>query len=159
MKSNSNILVFYTKDDYLSNFYLVKFTHKRFSFSSSEQAIMWRKAKLFKADNIADQILKTVTPSDAKYLGRSRSIAFSDSLWEKSKLNIFKEVLLDKFTQNIALKTMLLSTGEKLLAEASPSDTIWGIGLDENSKDIFNPFKWKGQNLLGKTLMEVRKCL
>lgn len=40
--------------------------------------------------------------------------------------------------------------------EASPYDTIWGIGLDEeDAREIPIP-EWKGQNLLGKILTEVR---
>jgi ribA/ribD-fused uncharacterized protein len=49
---------------------------------------------------------------------------------------------------------MLLSTGEKYLVEAAGNDRIWGIGF--NSKDaIANINSW-GQNLLGKTLIEIR---
>ena len=44
-----------------------------------------------------------------------------------------------------------------IIAEASPYDKIWGIGLRSNpgltKKD------WKGQNLLGQILMDVRNDL
>lgn len=48
------------------------------------------------------------------------------------------------------------STGDKILAEASPYDTIWGIGLEASHPDVTCPEKWKGKNLLGKNLMQVR---
>jgi len=43
----------------------------------------------------------------------------------------------------------LLSTGDKILVEASPKDNVWGIGLDEESPDAANPKRWPGTNLLG----------
>lgn len=36
---------------------------------------------------------------------------------------------------------------------------IWGIGIDENSPYLNDPFNWNGQNLLGFALMEVRHKL
>ena len=64
-----------------------------------------------------------------------------------------------KFSQNPKLKDFLLATSNRVLAEASPRDTIWGIGLDEKDKDAQNPYKWRGLNLLGFALMKVRAKL
>jgi ribA/ribD-fused uncharacterized protein len=61
---------------------------------------------------------------------------------------------LAKFTQNPGLQKMLLDTGNKVLVEASPYDTICGIGLSE--EDARNGVTWRGQNLLGNMLIEVR---
>ena len=36
------------------------------------------------------------------------------------------------------------------------SDNIWGIGLSASSPEMQGPQKWRGQNLLGFALMEVR---
>ena len=66
---------------------------------------------------------------------------------------------LYKFSQNENLKQFLLSTKNKILAEASPYDKIWGIGMNANDKDILNQDKWKGENLLGKALMKVRDII
>ena len=40
--------------------------------------------------------------------------------------------------------------------EASPYDTIWGIGLAAEDPRAKDPSQWRGQNLLGFALMEVR---
>ena len=40
--------------------------------------------------------------------------------------------------------------------EASPYDAIWGIRLSASSPDARDPMKWRGKNLLGFALMEVR---
>jgi ribA/ribD-fused uncharacterized protein len=64
-----------------------------------------------------------------------------------------------KFTQHPDLKTFLLNTGEKVLVEASPVDAVWGIAMAENNPEVHNPESWKGENLLGYALMEVRNQL
>jgi len=62
-----------------------------------------------------------------------------------------------KFSQNEDLKKKLLNTGNKTLVEASKWDKIWEIGISK--KDALAGKKWKGMNLLGKTLMNVRNNL
>ncbi|MDF2804914.1 MAG: hypothetical protein K0S61_4819, partial [Anaerocolumna sp.] len=37
-----------------------------------------------------------------------------------------------------------------------PYDKIWGVGMSADYEKINNPLEWKGQNLLGFALMEVR---
>ena len=61
-----------------------------------------------------------------------------------------------KFSQNRNLREFLLSTGDSVLVEASPYDAIWGIRLAASSPEAQDPMKWRGQNLLGFALMEVR---
>ena len=61
-----------------------------------------------------------------------------------------------KFSQNRDLREFLLSTGDCVLVEASPYDNIWGIRLSASSSEAQDPMKWRGQNLLGFALMEVR---
>lgn len=43
--------------------------------------------------------------------------------------------------------------------EASPIDRIWGIGLSEKDKRAWNKETWRGQNLLGQILTNVRDKL
>lgn len=40
--------------------------------------------------------------------------------------------------------------------EASPYDTIWGIGASAYDEEARDPRDWKGENMLGFALMEVR---
>ena len=67
-------------------------------------------------------------------------------------------VLKSKF-QIPELKEALLRTGDRIIVEASPYDKIWGVGLEENDPRILNEKNWRGQNLLGKALIEVRQSL
>ncbi len=64
-----------------------------------------------------------------------------------------------KFEQNPELKDFLLSTGDLVLVEAGPGDCIWGIGLGQDNSKAQNPETWRGQNLLGFALMDVRSTL
>lgn len=52
-----------------------------------------------------------------------------------------------------------MGTGSRVLAEASPRDRIWGIGLVKDSEFAERPERWPGLNLLGFALMEARTRL
>ena len=65
-----------------------------------------------------------------------------------------------KFDQHPKLKEFLLSTEFDILVEASPYDPVWGIGMNEHDAVKYNdPKEWRGTNLLGYALMEVRDWL
>ena len=67
--------------------------------------------------------------------------------------------LLAKFGQNEDLKEKLLDTGDAYLVECAYKDTIWACGIRLNEDERFDINKWRGQNILGFTLMEVRDAL
>ena len=93
-----------------------------------------------------------------KKLGR-KVRNYNDITWKEKRFDVVVKGNIAKFSQNEKLLNYLLSTGEKILVEASPKDTVWGIGLDESSPEAIQPRKWKGENLLGFALMEVRNIL
>jgi ribA/ribD-fused uncharacterized protein len=65
--------------------------------------------------------------------------------WEDVKIDIMRQVLKSKFTQNPELKAQLIATGDAELIEGNNwNDRFWGV------------CRGKGQNHLGKLLMEVR---
>ena len=53
----------------------------------------------------------------------------------------------------------LLSTGNAILVEAAPRDLIWGIGLGDHNERARDPAQWRGRNMLGFALVEVRERL
>jgi len=97
-------------------------------------------------------------PKQFKALGRKIK-GFDHNIWNKNKVNIVVKGNVAKFSQNKKLKDFLLSTGDKVLVEASPEDIIWGIGFGEEDSEARNPRAWKGENLMGFALMEVRDML
>lgn len=155
MKVTDDFVFFWGGNSVFSNFCYTPFKHQGIMFKWSEQAVMYRKAKLFGAEGIAQKILKAQTPKECKALGRSRQIPFDEAVWQENREDIYKSVLLDKFSVP-RLKRDILATDGKYLVEASPFDKIWGIGMSADHPDVEDPTKWKGMNLLGEVLMEVR---
>lgn len=84
---------------------------------------------------------------------------YDDNYWNGIRQIVVYNALLAKFSQNMGLKERLKNTGEAVLAECAVKDHIWGIGLSMRDDDRFDRAKWKGQNLLGYTLMMVRDRL
>lgn len=117
--------------------------------------MMAAKAKLFRDQESREKILTCSDPKQINALGRN-VWGFKQAVWDKFKYSIVLNGNWCKFSQNQVLWEVLLSTGNSVLVEASPYDNIWGIGLSSSSSEENNPLKWRGQNLLGFALMEVR---
>jgi len=83
-------------------------------------------------------------PREAKFAGYHVTLRPG---WEEMKEGIMLEGLRAKFTQYPNLREKLLSTGDAKLHEDSPWDKYWGYA------------KGKGQDRLGKLLMQVREEL
>ena len=139
----------------LSQWYPCQFEVDGVTYTSAEQYMMAEKARLFGDEKIRTEILRTSDPRKCKALGRKVK-NFDKAVWDKRKENIVRNGNFEKFMQNSALRSFLLSTGDKVLVEASPTDRVWGIGLGKNNPDALDPKKWRGQNLLGFILMAVR---
>lgn len=129
-----------------------------FSFLTAEHYMMASKARLFGDMDTFDAILKAKHPKQAKDLGRNVT-GFNEALWLEHRFGIVITANEAKFRQKSQLSEFLLSTGERILVEASPVDRIWGIGLAATDINASSPRNWQGLNLLGFALMEVRERL
>lgn len=141
-----------------SNWYDSSLIYDSIVFYNNEQAFMWKKAIFFNDAEIARKIAQTSNPSIAKMLGRQVK-NFNLQIWSEVNYQIMVDINFAKYSQKPLLKEILLSTGDKTIVEASPYDTIWGIGLHWKDNAVLDEANWKGQNLLGKALMEVREML
>ncbi|NDJ56294.1 NADAR family protein [Enterobacteriaceae bacterium 4M9] len=142
----------------LSLWWDCSFTADGHTWRSAEHWMMAAKAKLFGDETKYAQILDALTPVEAKNLGREIA-SVDEALWESRSFELLCEGNYHKFSQNPALKAYLLSTGKQVLVEASPVDSLWGIGLAQEHKDAAVPSRWQGQNQLGFALMHVRDRL
>jgi ribA/ribD-fused uncharacterized protein len=124
-------------------------------YSWAEQHMMAEKARVFQDKEMRGQILSAGDPREIKALGRKVS-GFSSEVWDAVKHAIVLNGNYAKFAQNADMRDSLLQTGDKVLVEASPLDVTWGIGLSANNPHACVPAKWRGKNLLGFALMEVR---
>jgi ribA/ribD-fused uncharacterized protein len=128
------------------------------TYPTAEHYMMAQKAKLFEDLDTLNKILVAPHPGAAKDLGRS-VVGFDEQLWQQHRYEIVLRGNKAKFAQNKELYTFLLRSKNRILVEASPVDSIWGIGLAADDPLAMNPAKWKGLNLLGFALMEVRSLL
>jgi len=142
----------------LSQWFAASFVAEGKTFHTAEHFMMAKKVHLFGQPLLADQILTASDPGKAKSLGR-KVTNFNEDVWKRERWGIVVEANLLKFGQNRRLGSFLKGTGSSVLVEASPLDSIWGIGLDAKSPEARNPAQWQGLNLLGFALMEVREQL
>ena len=156
MKYTDTHVYFWRNNTPFSNFYRKPFTYKGYQLKFSEQGFMLEKALLFDPSMI-DKIVNANQPNQAKQYGREIK-HYNDRIWSNRRYQVMVDVLRIKF-QDPELKEILLQTGDRIIVEASPYDKIWGVGLEENDPRILNERNWRGQNLLGKALMEVRQSL
>jgi len=143
-----------------SNWFPAAFEHYGLQFANSEQAFVWHKAQIFRDHDKAQEILTMgADPKLAKKLGRQVR-NYDEEMWAQLRYHVMLAVNLDKFAQNPDLcDSFLFAFPGKQFVEASPYDTIWGIGLTDSDPRATDAPSWKGQNLLGKVLDDVRQLL
>ena len=128
------------------------------SYATAEHFMMAEKARLFGDEALIPEIVAAKSPAIAKKLGR-KVANFDDVRWHQHRWDIVVNGNLAKFSQHAELRDLLLNTGDRVIVEASPFDHIWGIGMAASDSRAENPAQWKGLNLLGFALMEVRQQL
>ena len=141
-----------------SQWYDCNFEVDGVTYHTAEQYMMAQKAVLFGDVEVLAEIMAASSPDAYKKLGR-KIRGFDPTKWDAAKYDIVLKGNLAKFGQHPELLAFLLSTGDALLAEASPYDRIWGIGLGRADAKKGTPLDWQGQNLLGCVLMDVRARL
>jgi ribA/ribD-fused uncharacterized protein len=141
-----------------SQWYPAPFEFEGEIYPTAEHWMMAEKARLFGDHETCLRILDAPDPRVAKSLGRSVQ-PFDNDIWKRSAFDIVAAGNLHKFRQNTELRDFLLQTDGKILVEASPDDPIWGIGVTEDDPHARSPMTWRGENLLGFALMNVRDIL
>jgi ribA/ribD-fused uncharacterized protein len=141
-----------------SQWYPAPFEINGINYKTTEHWMMAQKAKLFGDGEALQNIIAAERPIDAKAIGRTVK-NFDVDIWNSKAFEIVVEGNYYKFSANKEIRGFLINTGNTIIVEASPNDAIWGIGLPQDSKNALNPNKWRGTNLLGFALMEVRDQL
>jgi ribA/ribD-fused uncharacterized protein len=144
---------------YLSQWFLSPFRDRNGNlFNCAEQYMMFQKAMYFNDIKTATKIMGTHDPRTQQELGRAVT-GFDRLKWDAVCQQIVCNGNMHKFSQSEELKAKLIKTGTRTLVEASPIDTIWGVGLGENDPLILDEDNWKGTNFLGECLMKTRIML
>ena len=142
----------------LSQWWDCRFIVDGIPYHTAEQYMMAQKALLFGDSEIQAKIMEASHPMEYKQLGRQIR-HFDEAVWNQKRTAIVIRGNYAKFAQNADLVQFLLGTNDRILVEASPRDRIWGIGISEKKPDCMHPSRWRGENLLGFCLMEVRDLL
>ncbi len=145
---------------YLSNWADTPFidTETGIPYNCSEQYMMHQKALLFNDFDTAKKIMLTKSPGEQKGLGRLVK-NFTVGTWNEYARDIVYTGCYYKFTQHKPAYDYLMETKGYYLVEASPTDTVWGIGLGGYDKLIEDPKNWQGTNWLGQVLTQLREDL
>jgi hypothetical protein len=135
---DKNEIYFYSKSQKFfefSNFYYSPF---------EVNGVWWPTVEhFFQAHKTNDMLMREVIrtskdPAQAKAMGRRIQLRND---WHDVRDDLMYMALKAKFSQNKIILGMLLSTGDDMLYEKSPTDTYWG---------------YKGQNRMGEMLMKLR---
>ena len=125
------------------------------TFPTVEHYFQWAKAKQFGDAGAQAKILKTSSPKTAKAVGK-KVTPFDGPQWDERKDQVMRTGVKAKLMQHPEILKKLRDTGDRLIGEADPRSKYWGIGTSADTSFAKNPERWKGQNKLGKILMELR---
>lgn len=142
----------------LSQWYAAPFTLGGVRYPTAEHYMMAEKARLFADDDALRRILAAPHPGAAKQAGREVR-RYDDAAWAAARFGAVVRGNEARFRQHEAPRRFLAGTGRRVLVEASPVDRVWGIGLAADDERAARPEAWRGENLLGFALMEVRARL
>lgn len=140
---SKNIYQFQDEYRWLSNFSKCSITINDITYPSIEHAYQSAKSPLNSWKSFC-----STTPSPTIIKKHSRNIKLIKN-WEDIKVNIMRECLVQKYSQE-PYKSLLLKTGNAYIQEGNSwGDVFWGVDIHTK----------KGQNTLGKLIMEIRNEL
>lgn len=156
VKTNE-VYLFWQTDSTLSNWRLgTPYVLNDLMFVTSEHGLMYEKAIMFDLDSVPEIFrMQNCHPRDVKKIGRGVA-NFNPEVWDEESIDAIVPHLIAKAEQNQSVMEELMSTGNLIIAEASPYDRVWGIGLRPDDPQALNSKKWIGENRLGKAWMRVR---
>lgn len=139
-----SIRCFAGKYHFLSNFYPCNILVDGTTYSSAEAAF-----QAAKCANASERLLfSTLQPAEAKKAGKKVKLRED---WEDIKVDVMREIIRTKFTDNPDLAVKLHGTGQaELIEENNWHDNFWGNCVCTRCKSI------TGKNILGSLLMELR---
>ncbi len=152
MKTTDKMVLFW--GEHFSQWYPCYFEVDGKTYNCAEQYMMAEKALFFGDYDTYEKIMAADHPRKQKALGRMVK-NFKAEDWALAAMDVVVKGNIAKF-KDPGLRSALLETGDREIVEASPYDTIWGIGLGENDPDALDKSKWQGTNWLGIALMKVR---
>lgn len=138
ISTNKSINEFRGQYFFLSNFYPCSIEYEGLTYFSVEAAYQAQKTD----DRLIKRKYSLLSAAEAKKLSHKVEVRKD---WNDVKVPIMRELLQQKFTKYPHLKEQLLATGDIEIIEGNNwGDIFWGV------------CEGKGENMLGKLLMEIR---
>ena len=147
--------------DFLSSFYVNPFEYKGHEYTTAYQAIMATMADKFGEDETAEEIRNTEDP-EAIDLTWDKVEGATQKTWNMQLESTIIKINRAKFAKNPKLAARLLKTGEARIAAVPPeneTDAFQGIGLTEENPNALKKSRWKGKNIYGMALEQIREEL
>lgn len=158
LRGTNESIAFFGKYTPLSNHHQSPFRVKGVLYNTVEQYLAVARASLSDREDMRTRAMEETNPADSKKILNALKTDHVQE-WEEQRASVLMVALRSKFRQNPLLAEYLKETYPLLLGEAS-KDPIWGTGLTLTDGETTDHTKWSAQgNLLGRSLMEVRKEL
>lgn len=127
-------------------------------FISLAHYMAYQKAIILGAERKSRQILSLSNQSlvDECYCELAR---MRNPLWDGQQPAIIYQGVAAKYSQNEAARRELLNTGHAIIGACLSDEDVLGIGMPIDDPEALQVDFWKGHNLLGNTLMQVRRMV
>lgn len=124
-------------------------------FASVGQYLVHAKALTFGDEATAMRVFAMDNPAYLRNLSRQVT-PFDAGRWAHARAGLAREALAAKFEQDEELAAFLRATGDATIAACLGEDDLWGTGVAADAPEAAMPLAWRGGNLLGRLLEEVR---
>lgn len=127
-------------------------------YHSVGQYIQAEKARIFGDLEKRKTILIACGKQEILRLGRTVA-GYDKNRWRSIAYAVAAYGNYHKFTQDAYCKRVLTDSDGFILVNDDTDDLFWGVGYERSEVLISNPEKWRGRNLMGFALMELREIL
>lgn len=185
IENSQKYVVFAKSGSTFSLWHPAKIEYKDMTFSSAGQFLLYSKAKLFNDERTANKIMN-MNKQDimADFLSGSLTsenimtnklkakiwesnqqeikelatgiVGYNEQIWKGKIMSILGVAIREKYNQNSHLKQHLLSSKNKKIIYATPTDKLLGAGLNKSEILKSTSDNWPGENLLGNMLDELK---
>ncbi len=167
---------------YMASDFPAEFTIGPVRYFTVDQTLAAEKARTYRADDVRTKVMKSRSTKMMRvYADMLDKKPVTDGLegtavaeaalaaatgprpeaaeWVQLRPRVLAEATFTKFKQNPALADRLLSTGDAMIVFADARNKVDGVGLGLTDGRVTDQGAWKGENQLGKILMNVRAKL
>ena len=156
--TSTNVITIKSPRYSMCNYYPCTLKIYNEEFASSEHAYQWRFLTYLGIHDLAEEVRKAPSAAEAKAIA-SRVPSHLHNEWHTIKQQIMKDILHVKADYCSRFKSDLLNSGSSTLVESVRGDIFWSSGLSPTHDATTKPQYFRGSNILGHVLEQVRNDL